>query len=76
VALIKETNPLPAVCGRVCVRPCEVACRRNLLGEGAAVTDRTIDVHITALRKKLGSAGVWIQTVRGVGYAFREPVAG
>jgi formate dehydrogenase major subunit len=37
VALIKETNPLPAVCGRVCVRPCEVACRRNLLGEGAAV---------------------------------------
>ncbi len=37
VALIKETNPLPAICGRVCVRPCEVACRRNLLDEGAAV---------------------------------------
>jgi len=37
VALIKETNPLPAICGRVCVRPCEVACRRNLLGEGAPV---------------------------------------
>jgi formate dehydrogenase major subunit len=37
VALIKETNPLPAVCGRVCVRPCEVACRRNLLNEGAPV---------------------------------------
>lgn len=37
VALIKETNPLPAICGRVCVRPCEVACRRNLLNEGAAV---------------------------------------
>ncbi|MDA3866816.1 MAG: FAD-dependent oxidoreductase [Salinivirgaceae bacterium] len=33
VALIKETNPLPAICGRVCVRPCEVACRRNLLDE-------------------------------------------
>jgi len=49
---------------------------KALLGAGAAVTDRTIDVHITALRKKLGSAGVWIQTVRGVGYAFREPVAG
>jgi len=31
VALIKEVNPLPAICGRVCVRPCEVACRRNLL---------------------------------------------
>ncbi|HRZ77778.1 MAG TPA: 2Fe-2S iron-sulfur cluster-binding protein, partial [Bacteroidales bacterium] len=37
VEVIKETNPLPAVCGRVCVRPCEVACRRNLLDEGAAV---------------------------------------
>ncbi|MCL1968471.1 MAG: FAD-dependent oxidoreductase [Bacteroidetes bacterium] len=30
VALIKETNPLPAVCGRVCVRPCEGKCRRQL----------------------------------------------
>ncbi len=28
VALIKDTNPLPAICGRVCVRPCEAACRR------------------------------------------------
>lgn len=37
IALIKETNPLPAICGRVCVRPCEVACRRNLLDEGAPV---------------------------------------
>ena len=31
VALIKEVNPLPAICGRVCVRPCEAACRRNFL---------------------------------------------
>lgn len=37
VALIKETNPLPAICGRVCVRPCETECRRNHLGEGAPV---------------------------------------
>lgn len=37
VKVIKQTNPLPAICGRVCVRPCEVACRRNLLDEGAAV---------------------------------------
>jgi formate dehydrogenase major subunit len=37
VKLIKEVNPLPAICGRVCVRPCETACRRNLLDEGAAV---------------------------------------
>lgn len=37
IEVIKETNPLPAVCGRVCVRPCEVACRRNLLDEGTGV---------------------------------------
>jgi formate dehydrogenase major subunit len=33
IGLIKQTNPLPAICGRVCVRPCEVACRRNFLEE-------------------------------------------
>ena len=37
IGLIKEVNPLPAICGRVCVRPCEAACRRNLLGEGNPV---------------------------------------
>ena len=37
VALIKETNPLPAICGRVCVRPCEAECRRNFLDEGSPV---------------------------------------
>lgn len=37
VALIKEVNPLPAICGRVCVRPCEAACRRNLLNENTGV---------------------------------------
>ena len=36
VRIIKETNPLPAICGRVCVRPCELACRRNLV-EGVGV---------------------------------------
>jgi two-component system phosphate regulon response regulator PhoB len=44
----------------------------SVLGTGTAVTDRTIDVHITALRKKLGPVSRWIQTVRGVGYTFRE----
>jgi formate dehydrogenase major subunit len=37
VALIKQVNPLPAICGRVCVRPCEAACRRNMLDEKAGV---------------------------------------
>lgn len=35
--LIKETNPFPAVCGRVCPRFCEDACRRNLVDEPVAV---------------------------------------
>ncbi len=37
VALIKRDNPLPAICGRVCVRPCEAACNRNELDETTPV---------------------------------------
>lgn len=37
VALIKETNPFPSVCGRVCTRPCEGQCRRNITGEPVGV---------------------------------------
>ncbi len=45
------------------------------IGEGAIVLERTIDVHIKTLRKKLTEAGGspdLIETVRGVGYRFRE----
>lgn len=45
----------------------------SVLGPMVAVTDRTIDVHIAALRKKLGDGSAWIQTVRGAGYTFRAP---
>lgn len=45
----------------------------NVLGPTVAVTDRTVDVHIASLRKKLGSAAAWVQTVRGAGYTFRPP---
>jgi two-component system phosphate regulon response regulator PhoB len=41
------------------------------IGEGAIVLERTIDVHIKTLRKKLGTNDL-IETVRGVGYRFRE----
>jgi two-component system, OmpR family, phosphate regulon response regulator PhoB len=41
------------------------------IGEGAVVLERTIDVHIKTLRRKLGDADL-IETVRGVGYRFRE----
>lgn len=40
----------------------------SAMGSDAIVTDRTIDVHMTALRRKLGDARKCIQTVRGVGY--------
>ncbi|MCX5884726.1 MAG: FAD-dependent oxidoreductase [Proteobacteria bacterium] len=33
LALIRQRNALPGVCGRVCIRPCEFACRRNLLDD-------------------------------------------
>jgi two-component system, OmpR family, phosphate regulon response regulator PhoB len=45
----------------------------SVLGPTVAVTDRTIDVHIAALRKKLGDGANWIQTIRGAGYTFRAP---
>ena len=41
------------------------------IGEGAIVLERTIDVHVKTLRRKLGE-GDLIETVRGVGYRFRE----
>lgn len=42
------------------------------MGQGVTVTDRTIDVHITAIRKKLGGQGLLIRTVRSMGYRASE----
>lgn len=41
-------------------------------GDAYPVTDRSVDVQIVGLRKKLGPYGKYIETVRGVGYRFRE----
>ncbi len=41
-------------------------------GEDYFVTDRSVDVQIVGLRKKLCNAGKYIETVRGVGYRFKE----
>jgi two-component system phosphate regulon response regulator PhoB len=41
-------------------------------GEDYPVTDRSVDVQIVGLRKKLRSGGQYIETVRGVGYRFKE----
>ncbi len=57
-------------------RPGWVATRSQIVdavrGVGYAVTDRSVDVQIVGLRKKMGSYGHLIQTVRGVGYKFKE----
>ena len=42
------------------------------MGSDVFVTDRAIDVHVTAIRKKLGSANWLVHTVRGVGYRLQE----
>ncbi len=41
-------------------------------GESYAVTERIVDVQMVSLRKKLGSLGDWVETVRGIGYRFKE----
>ena len=42
------------------------------LGADTLILERTIDVHIRSLRKKLGESNKLIQTVRGIGYRFRD----
>ena len=42
----------------------------RIWGADFAGIDRVVDVHLSSLRRKLGSAGAMIQTVRGVGYRF------
>jgi two-component system phosphate regulon response regulator PhoB len=42
----------------------------NVREDGYPITERVVDYHLTGLRKKLGKAGRYIQTVRGVGYKF------
>jgi len=44
----------------------------TLHGDDYIVTERAIDVQIVSLRKKLGSCGKYIETVRGVGYRFKD----
>lgn len=54
----------------------KVMTRNQLLddihNDDAFIVDRNIDVHIASLRKKLGPNFHWIETVRGVGYRFKE----
>lgn len=44
----------------------------RVIGESAIVTDRNIDVHIQSVRKKMGTCRDMIETIRGIGYRFKE----
>ena len=43
----------------------------HIKGDDYPVTDRSVDVQISGLRKKLGEAGTYVETVRGIGYRFK-----
>jgi len=57
-------------------RPGRVFSRYDIIdairGVGYPVTDRSVDVQIAGLRKKLGPCADYIETVRGVGYRFKD----
>jgi two-component system phosphate regulon response regulator PhoB len=57
-------------------RPGWVFTRAQILdaarGQDIVVTDRSVDVHVVSLRRKLGNHGEYIETVRGIGYRFKE----
>lgn len=61
---------------RLLINRGKVLTRNQLLddihNDDAFIVDRNIDVHIAALRKKLGPNFNWIETVRGVGYRLKE----
>jgi DNA-binding response OmpR family regulator len=44
----------------------------NIQGENIFVTGRTIDTHMAGLRKKIGEAANMIETIRGIGYKFKD----
>jgi DNA-binding response OmpR family regulator len=79
--LKKKEKPIPltlsefGILKRLALNPGKVLTRNQLLddlqNDDAYVVDRNIDVHVAALRKKLGPHFDYIETVRGVGYRFR-----
>ena len=80
VAVDGELIELTATEYRVLVfwrqRPGWVLMRKQILdgvhGENYAITERAVDVQIVGLRRKLGPVGTYIETVRSVGYRFKE----
>lgn len=76
--LITLTNTEFKILSELAKRPNWVFTRYQIVdmvhGEDYAVTERSVDVAISSLRKKLGEAGSLIETVRGVGYKLRYRV--
>ena len=74
--MIKLTNTEFKILQCLMERPGHVFNRQQLidfaLGKDVSVVDRTIDVHITNLRKKLGARGAQIESIRGVGYRLKQ----
>lgn len=81
--ILRKTNkPIPltlsefGILRRLITNRGKVLTRNQLLddinNDDAFIVDRNIDVHIASLRKKLGPSFDWIETVRGVGYRFKE----
>jgi DNA-binding response OmpR family regulator len=74
--LIDLTNAEYKLLVMIIQRPCWVFTRQQLLDAiwdyDKIVVDRTIDVHILNLRKKLGKYGRQIKSARGIGYKFEE----
>lgn len=62
-------SALAARRGRVLTREDLIQAAR---GAESTITDRTIDVHIASLRRKLGKSGDLVETIRGVGYKLKE----
>jgi two-component system phosphate regulon response regulator PhoB len=44
----------------------------DIHGDDYSVTERAVDVQMVSLRKKLGPSGKYLETVRGIGYRFKE----
>lgn len=59
----------------LCSRPGHVYSRSQIVsrvkGEGYPVTDRSVDVQVASIRRKLGTFGARVETVRGIGYRMR-----
>lgn len=59
-------------------KPGHVFTRTQLIsqiqGENIHVTGRTVDTHIAGLRKKLSTAGRLVETIRGIGYRFKDGI--